>query len=82
MLYRENDGKYYAAASTKGYRWLESEIVRELGKENDIDYSYYNALVDDAVDTISKYGDFERFVSDESYILDFTDTIESDPLPF
>ena len=82
VLYRENDGKYYAAAGTKGYRWLESEIVRELGKENDIDYSYYNALVDDAVDTISKYGDFERFVSDESYILDFTDTIESDPLPF
>ena len=39
-------------------------MVKELGKENDIDRSYYNKLVDDAVDTISQYGDFEWFASD------------------
>lgn len=63
-LLREKDGKYYAAAGTKGYRWLESETVRELHNEALIDRSYYNKLVDDAVETISKYGDFEAFVAD------------------
>ena len=77
MLYRENDGKYYAAAGTTGFRWLESEMVKELGKENDIDDSYYRKLVDEAVEEISKYGDFEQFVEGEPIV-----PIESDPLPF
>lgn len=68
LLMREKDGKYYAATGSKGYRWLESEMVKELGKEDDIDRSYYDKLVDDAVETISKYGDFEWFVSDDPYI--------------
>lgn len=63
VLLREQNGKYYAAAGSKGYRWLESEMVRELGKEDDIDVGYFNKLVDDAVDNISKYGDFEAFVA-------------------
>jgi hypothetical protein len=62
LLVREKDGKYYAAGGSKGYRWLESELVR-YGYEDNIDRSYYNALVDDAVETISQYGDFEWFVS-------------------
>ena len=57
---------YYAATGSKGYRWLEAEAVKTLGKENDVDYRYFNALVDDAVDNISKYGDFEMFVSNKS----------------
>ena len=66
LLVREKDGKYSAATGSKGYRWLESEMVKELSKEDTIDRSYYDRLVDDAVDTISKYGDFEWFVSDEA----------------
>lgn len=65
ILYREKDGKYSAATGSKGYRWMESEMVKDLGKEDDIDRSFYNKLVDDAVDAISQYGDFEWFVSDE-----------------
>jgi len=68
LLMREKDGKYYAATGSKGYRWLESEMVIELGKEADIDRSYYNSLVDEAVKSISEYGDFEWLVSDEPYI--------------
>lgn len=60
---KEGNTKYSAATGSKGYRWLESEMVRTLGKENDIDRSYYDKLVNDAVETISQYGDFERFVS-------------------
>ena len=65
LLCREKDGKYYAATGSKGYRWMESEMVKDLGKEKDIDLSFYNKLIDDAVDAISKYGDFEWFVSDD-----------------
>jgi len=65
-LLREKDGKYNAVTGTKGYRWLESEMVKSLNKQDDIDRSYYDRLVDEAVKTISKYGDFEWFVSDDS----------------
>lgn len=64
LLVREKDGKYYAATGSKGYRWIESELVRGVNEEY-IDKSYYNALVDAAVETISQYGDFEWFVSDD-----------------
>ena len=65
LLYRANDGKYYSATGTKGYRWLESEMVKILDKEACIDDGYYNELVDDAVMTISQYGDFEMFVAED-----------------
>ena len=71
LLMREKDGRYYAATGSKGYRWLESEMVRELNKEKDIDRSYYDKLVDDAVKTISEYGDFEWFISDNPYVPSF-----------
>ena len=63
VLLREKDGKFSAATGTKGYRWLESEIVRASEKEEDIDRRYYVAMVDEAIATISKYGDFEAFAS-------------------
>ena len=63
LLVREKDGKYFAATGTKGYRWLESETVQMLKKETDLDVSYYDSLVDEAIATISEYGDFEWFVN-------------------
>lgn len=67
-LLREKNGKYYAAADSKGYRWLESEVVETLHKEDDVDLTYYKAMVDDAIASISKFGDFEWFVSDDKYV--------------
>lgn len=66
LLMREKDGKYYAATGSKGYRWLESEMVKHLEKEDCIDRSYYDKLVDDAADSVSKYCDLEWFISDDS----------------
>lgn len=63
LLMREKDGKYYAATGSKGYRWLESEMVKKLEKQDSIDKSLYNKLVDEAVKDISEYGDFEWFAS-------------------
>lgn len=67
-LLRENGEKYSAVTGSKGYRWLEAETVKELGKENDVDRSYYDSLVNDAAQTIIAYGNFEWFVSDDPYI--------------
>ena len=78
ILLRETENKktgekgYAAATGSKGFRWLESEMVRELGKENDIDRTYYNNLVDEAVKSLSSYGDFERFIADEPFVSDNT----------
>ena len=68
ILYREKDSKYYAATGTKGYRWLESEMVFELNKLDDIDEKHFIEMADTAKDTINKYGDFEWFVSDDPYV--------------
>ena len=70
LLYWEKEGKYNAAPGSSGYRWLESELMLIPGNEDNIDESYYHALVDDAKDTISKFGDFEWFVSDELSVPD------------
>lgn len=62
ILVREKDGKYYAVTGTKGYRWMEAEQVELLGNQNKVDKRYYEELVTDAVNQISKYGDFDAFV--------------------
>jgi hypothetical protein len=63
LLMREKDGKFYAAVGTKGYTWLESEMVEVFNKQDDINMQYFDSLVNDAIDNISKYGDFEWFNS-------------------
>ena len=65
MLCREKGGKYYAATGSEGYRWMESEMVKSLEKEAYIDRSYYNNQVDDAIKSISEYGDVSWFLSDD-----------------
>jgi hypothetical protein len=72
------------------YRWLESEYVKKLGKEDAIDLSYYRTLVDAAIygsgtgkarkPGISDFGDFERFVADEPYIVEETKLLPDYPL--
>lgn len=67
VLYRGDGGKYYAAQGSTGWRWAETELIRG-SNEDAVDLSFYQKLVDYAVDTISQYGDFEWFVSDDPYI--------------
>lgn len=68
VLYRNADDKYYAVTGTKGCRWLESEIVKAMEKEDLIDRHYYDELVADAVKTIDEigtacgYGGYNRLV--------------------
>ena len=69
-LVRKNGDKYHAVVGTKRpngepYLWLESEIVQKLHLEDTVDRSYYDRLVDEAISTICKYGDYEMFISDD-----------------
>ena len=43
-------------------------MVQQLGKEADIDHKHFIEMADTAIETISKYGDFEWFVSDDIYV--------------
>ena len=84
VLLRRKDGKDYAATGTKGYLWLESEVLRQFTDwETIVDRSYYLKQVDQAVIDISEFGDFEWFVSDgveeEKDYCDF-DKVDKDPL--
>ena len=62
-LMREKEGKYYAATGTKGWRWLEAEIVKETGKEEAIDIDYFRYLVDKAIAHLSEFCEFDALVS-------------------
>lgn len=66
-LLREAGGKYSAATGSSDFKWMESEMIRMLGKEDCVNRGFYDRLVDNAVETISKYGDFEWFQSDDPY---------------
>lgn len=65
QLFRMKDDKYFAPSGTKGYRWLESEDVLTNNIQNEIDMSYYDKLANEAIETISEFGDFEKFAIDE-----------------
>ena len=61
ILLREAEGKYSAAAGTKGYRWLEAETIRDADRREEIDESYFIKLVEEAADSISEYCDINDF---------------------
>lgn len=60
-LVRENNGKYAYAAGSKDYRWMEAEQVKQYKLEDQIDMSYFDNLVREAIETISDFGDFYQF---------------------
>ena len=65
ILYRIKDEKAYAAAGTKGYRWLESETLKNLNWKERVDMAYFDKIVNDSIEHIQKFGDYEWFVSDD-----------------
>lgn len=66
VLLRKANGteKYSALAETKGYRWLDREVVESLELQDSIDIGYFERLAEEAVKTIEKYGDFSNFVKE------------------
>ena len=63
-LLREKEGKYYAVGGTKGYRWLESEVVRKIEKVYSvINTEYAENMAKAAVDHISEFCDYNELIS-------------------
>lgn len=60
VMYRVHEDKLYAVTGTKGYLWKEEATVVDW--EFELDKTYFQKLVDDAVSTIEKFGNFEEFV--------------------
>ena len=78
VLLAQRGDKYDSASGAKGYRWVESDVIRGIG-ENAVDMTYFTKLVDEAIETINQYGDFEMFASDDPYIRE--DPKQKDPMP-
>lgn len=55
---------YAAVTGSKGYRWKEAEMVRNLHQEALIDISYYETLAIKAQDAVSQYYPFQAFVDE------------------
>lgn len=70
-LLMRKDNKFNSVSGAKDYRWLESETVKEKHLETSIDITYYTRLVDDALETIGKYGDIEWLLGKKNDISDF-----------
>jgi len=63
ILYRVKEDSYYAVSGSKGFRWLERDMVRTLNKEEDVDKLYHKAVIDSAVDHLSEFGDVGWFLT-------------------
>lgn len=68
ILLRENKDKtkYDSVNGTKGYRWLESELVKDLNKH--IDKEYYISLCNSAIKHIKEFGDYDWFIDNHEEI--------------
>lgn len=67
ILLREQNDKMYSAEGSKGYRWLELEVVKNLHMEDDIDISYYLEMTDKAVAHLEEFGEFSWLVDPRPY---------------
>ena len=72
---KDGNQKFSSATGAKGYRWLESEIIKTNNAVDMIDKTYYENMVHDAIAVITKYAaeawfeecSFDWFVSDAPY---------------
>lgn len=62
---KNGNQKFDSATGAKGYRWMESEMVKTLKLEDQIDRSYYDKQVDELVKDMQVFGDVEQFISDD-----------------
>jgi hypothetical protein len=56
QLLRINEDRQFAVTATKGYFWIEAE-------KYEIDMSYFEKLLDEAVRTIEKFVPYEEFIA-------------------
>lgn len=59
LLRKSKEDVFHSASGAKGHLWAEAEVEREMsnGRLDNIDMSYFEGLVDKAVENISQFGD-------------------------
>lgn len=72
---------YASATGAKDYRWKEAGAVQDTSFEQ-INLTYYDRLVNEAMEAIEKYGDAEWFRSGEPKQFDPYPIIDPDEIPF
>jgi len=65
LLLRKKEDKYYAVTKSKGTRWMLYDKVKKSKLYNIIDMEYYYSLVDNAIKTLSAFGDPEIFIGEQ-----------------
>lgn len=65
ILWRVKDGKKFHVTGTKGYLWIDREVAhyRDSIDELFTDMAYFEALKNEALDTIEKFVPYERLIS-------------------
>lgn len=70
-LYSVNaEGKRNAAQGTKGYEWLESNYVESAKLEDYINHDYFKDKINETVNLINEFGDFNTFSETDDFVLD------------
>ena len=65
LMRKGSNGGYSSVTGTKGYRWLEACHIPEDVYDKYIDMSYFNELVNTAIETINEFGSFDRFITED-----------------
>ena len=63
LVCSRGDDKFVSVTDSKDWLWLESETVKNLNLEDDIDLGYFEFKAEEAINTIKQFGDYEWFVS-------------------
>jgi len=63
ILYRVKDGKCYAVTGTKGYTWVEAELVENDPDAYVIDMRYFDAILYEAIKTLEKFVSVKELVA-------------------
>lgn len=85
LVRSDSDSKGYSyATGAKGYRWIESETLKDNPNwKKYIDIRYFRGLADTAIETIGEFGDFEMFAKgEEGVILPEDRLVEFDDRPW
>lgn len=68
----DKDGniKYNAVEGTKGFRWLESDYVKNSLLEESVDLNYFRKLIDDARESMGQYCNVDLFCDPNTNAVD------------
>ena len=74
-IWRVNEGKNFAVSNTSDWLWKESHLVKSM---DEIDFSYYDRLKDQALDAINNVGSYSELIENSSlpYPYEYQNTME------